>query len=146
MLLVPCVIEEKSKADGSLYLRIKDEDGKWHTSWQTEDFSYFIEGQPVNVDITTKGAWSNLYVQKGNQPKDQPSFKAPSKQESNKEPDWNAIRAEKSEGQAKGAAFNKSVDVAIAIYQKGEIKVEDIVPMVKKIFVELKTINQNGNE
>lgn len=44
-------------------------------------------------------------------------------------------------GQAKGAAFNKSVDVVIAAYNKGEVKFEDIPDFVLKVFGKFKEIN-----
>ena len=63
----------------------------------------------------------------------------------NKEPDWNAIRQEKSEGLAKGASFKSAVDVAIALFQKGEIPASDILLTIKNYFAELKKINnKNG--
>jgi len=69
------------------------------------------------------------------------------------EPDWQAIRIEndklikenmrlKSEGMAKGAAFNKSCDIAIALYQKGDIQVDIIIQKVEEIFNELRKINE----
>ena len=58
-----------------------------------------------------------------------------------KEPNWDEIRREKAEGLAKGAAFNKSVDVAIAAYNKGEITFDDIPSFVLKVFDKLKEIN-----
>jgi hypothetical protein len=63
-----------------------------------------------------------------------------------KKPDWDKIRHEKSEGLAKGAAFNKACDIVIAMYQKGDVTREGIIQMIIQVFTELKEINQNGNE
>jgi hypothetical protein len=61
------------------------------------------------------------------------------------EPNWDKINAEKSEGYAKGAAFNKACDIVIAMYQKGDVLVDMVVPAVKEMFEKLKEINlENG--
>ena len=60
------------------------------------------------------------------------------------EPDWEAIRNAKAEGLAKGASFNKAVDIVIALYQSKDITAEIIIPKIKELFEELKQINENG--
>lgn len=47
----------------------------------------------------------------------------------------------KMSGQAKGACFNKAVDVAIALFAKGDIMREEIVDAVRYYFEEFKPIN-----
>ncbi len=54
--------------------------------------------------------------------------------------------AERAQGQARGAAFNKSVDVAIAMYQKGDISKEQLVPMVVKVFAQFLKINGENSD
>lgn len=74
--------------------------------------------------------------------KDKPTMKVVPIQEDR--PDWNEIRRQKAEGQAKGAAFNKSVDVVIAAYNRGEINFDDIPSFVEKVHKRFMEINLNG--
>ena len=133
MRIIPNKILEKVAKSGDSYLAIKDDKGQWYSVWDMTLFNYFFEGTPIDVITEKKGAFTNItgINKQANVP-------------AREQVDWEAIRKKRAEGQAKGSTFNKSVDVAIAIYQKGEIKVEDIVPMVKKTFELLKQIN--GNE
>ena len=133
MRIIPKQISEKVSSKSDSYLLIKDDKGQLYSVWDMTLFNYFFEGTPVDIVVETKGKFKNIVGV------NQAKIVNPS------DPDWEAIRKEKAEGLSKGASFNKSVDVAIAIYQKGEIDVKDIVPMVKKVFEELKKINQNGN-
>lgn len=57
-------------------------------------------------------------------------------------PDWDAIRQEKAEGQAKGAVFNKVMDLAIAMYEKGELKVVDIPQFVEQNLPIFRRLNE----
>jgi len=62
------------------------------------------------------------------------------------EPDWEEIRKEKAEGLSRGAAFNKSCDIAIALYQKGDITADVIVSKIAGLLPQLKALNENGKE
>jgi hypothetical protein len=59
-------------------------------------------------------------------------------------PNWEDIRAQKSEGQAKGAAFNKAVDLVIAMYTKGDVELQDIMQSVRNTFAEFTKINKTN--
>lgn len=61
-----------------------------------------------------------------------------------KEPDWEAIRQEKDKGLARGAAFKSSVDIAIALFNKGTITEDIIVEKVAEFLPKLEAINKNG--
>jgi len=133
LTIIPDIIKEKNSKDGSLYLSIKA--GKnWYSVWNPDIFGFFFKGQEVSVEVVEKGDFKNIVDAHAIGPKE------------TNEPDWEAIRKEKAEGQAKGAAFNKSVDIVIAMYQKDEIKSNQIVPMVKKVFDEFKEINLENGE
>jgi len=58
------------------------------------------------------------------------------------EPNWNQIRHEKDQGFARGAAFNKAVDVVIAKYKKGDVNESMMVSAIKATFEALLPINQ----
>jgi len=58
------------------------------------------------------------------------------------EPDWDAIRDDKANGLARGAAFNKAVDVTVARYNKGDFPFDDFYSNLQLTFDELKEINK----
>lgn len=60
--------------------------------------------------------------------------------------DWDAIRHEKSEGLARGAAFKSSVDIVIALFNKGAITEEVMVDKVAELLPKLEAINKNGGK
>ena len=132
MLIIPEIIKEKTNKKGDLYLAIKTKD-KWYSVWESKLFGFFFKGQEVDVEAKQNGNFWNIIDAHAVGPKGE-------------SPDWSAIRKEKAEGQAKGAAFNKSVDIVIAIYNRGEIESKQIVPMVKKVFEEFKEINLENGE
>lgn len=55
--------------------------------------------------------------------------------------DWDKIRQEKDEGFAKGAAFNKAIDLVIAMYNKGDVGSANIEEHIIRWFDTLKGIN-----
>lgn len=72
-------------------------------------------------------------------------------------PDWDAIRRQrdeairqnmliKAEGQAKGASFKAAVDIALAMYNKGDITYEVIIAKVAELMPSLMEINANRDD
>lgn len=146
MYITPKKIAKKISKNNKDYLSIVDAKENKFSCWFPQLFSYFMEGVAVDVITESSGDFVNIVAINQNQPVGS-TTKFEVKKPVSEDEKWEEIRKEKSEGLAKGASFNKAVDVVIAIYQKESIiKAEDIIPMVKKVFAELKTINQNGND
>jgi hypothetical protein len=60
--------------------------------------------------------------------------------------DWDKIRKEKSQGMDEGASRNKAVDLAIAMYNKGEITSKDLKTEIGLWFEFLKELKSNGQK
>jgi len=52
----------------------------------------------------------------------------------------------KAEGQAKGLAFSRTVDIVLAMYEKGDIVADVIVEKIRELLPVLKELNKNGEE
>ena len=130
-IIFPSEIIAKTTQRGKDFLSIKAKDGLFYQVWEPKLFDYFQKNKSVKVKIEQKENFNTIVAvidkdekEIGNKPKNQ----------------GKGSYDDFAKGQAKGACFNKSCDIAIAFYSKGEIKKKDVVAEIKKIFKELTVI------
>ena len=124
----PIEIIQKESTGGKNYLVIKTEEGENYRVWESAIFGYFQKEKSIKVKLRVNNKGFNNIVEVVG--------KAPDRSKEN-EGSQNRFQGEREKGQARGACFNKSCDIAIAMYQKGGIKKDDIVPQIKKTFHQL---------
>jgi len=133
--IIPEKIYDNTTQKGERYVAVKVNKTKY-SCFDATLFRYFKEGQPVTVQVAeSKGYYNIVGVENDDMPEKKSAATGP----------VNFVD-QRADGMAKGAAFNKAVDMAIAILgRKGEIadvKGEEIIKAVKYYFEEFKKINQ----